>query len=177
MAEPLRHLLLLRHGLAEERGAAWPEAQRPLTAEGVQRTRAVLARLAALDLRADRLLTSPLVRARQTAALAVEAGLAASLEETAALAPGGPARAGLEAALAGLPAGGRLLLVGHEPDLGDLAAGLIGAAAGSIVLKKAGLAWLQRPAASGAAPWRLRLLIGPRQLLDGAARPGPLPLL
>jgi phosphohistidine phosphatase len=129
----------------------------------------VVARLAELDLRADRLVTSPLVRARQTAALAVEAGLAASLEEHTALEPGGAGLAGLHAHLAGLPAEGRLMLVGHEPDLGDLAVRLIGAAPGSLMLKKAGLAWLQASSVNRDAPWdspwRLRLLIGPRQLL------------
>ncbi|SBO44862.1 phosphohistidine phosphatase SixA [Cyanobium sp. NIES-981] len=159
------NLFLLRHGLAEERRADRPDALRPLTAEGVERTRAVVERLVALDLRADRLLTSPLVRARQTAALAVEAGLAPSLEEAAALEPGGSGLAGLRGQLAGLPAEARLVLVGHEPDLGDLAAHLIGAAPGTLLLKKAGLAWLQSSSASLEGPWRLRLLIGPRQLL------------
>ncbi|EDY37334.1 phosphohistidine phosphatase SixA [Cyanobium sp. PCC 7001] len=169
MADAMVHLLLLRHGLAEERRADRPEALRPLTPEGIRRTRAVVGRLAELDLRVDRLVTSPLARARQTAALALEAGLAPSLEEHTALEPGGAGLAGLHAHLADLPGEGRLMLVGHEPDLGDLAARLIGAAPGSLVLKKAGLAWLQAPSVNREvpweSPWRLRLLIGPRQLL------------
>ena len=67
----------------------------------------------------------------------------------------------------------RLALVGHEPDLGDLAARLLGAPLGSIALRKAGLALLVLPrsaqvrltdqAAAGA--WRLQLLLTPRTLL------------
>jgi phosphohistidine phosphatase len=54
-----------------------------------------------------------------------------------------------------------LVLVGHEPDLGDLAARLIGAPSGTITLKKAGVALLSL--GSGLA--QLRLLAGPKQLL------------
>jgi phosphohistidine phosphatase len=160
-------LLLLRHGIAEERGADRPDAERALTRRGLERTRAVLARLVALELVCDQLLTSPLRRARQTAALAVAEGLAPALGLAEALAPGGDPQPLLQQA-AGV---GRLALVGHEPDLGDLAARLIGAPAGSLVLKKAGVALLQRDPAPGdgaPGPWRLRLLLGPAQLLGGS---------
>ncbi|MFO7629117.1 MAG: histidine phosphatase family protein, partial [Prochlorococcaceae cyanobacterium] len=143
---PLRELVLLRHGIALDREVAAAEAMadgdRPLTGRGRERTRAVLERLRQLDLVADRLLTSPLRRARQTADLALAAGLAPELEQSAALAPGGDPLPLLElwAAAAVAPGErGRLLLVGHEPDLGLLAARLIGAPAGSIALRKAGV--------------------------------------
>lgn len=155
-------LLLLRHGIAAEPSADRPDAERPLTPRGEERTRAVLQRLVALELGCDQLLTSPLLRARQTAELAVAAGLAPALGVAEALAPGGDPLPLLEQA-AGV---GRLLLVGHEPDLGNLAARLIGAPAGSLLLKKAGVALLQR---QGPGPaWRLLLLLGPAQLLGGS---------
>jgi phosphohistidine phosphatase len=156
-------LLLLRHGLAEDRGGGCPDAERALTPLGVERTRQVVRRLVALDLGCERLLSSPLRRARQTAELAVSAGLASALELTEALAPGGDPLPLLQQALGP----GRLALVGHEPDLGDLAARLIGAPAGSLVLKKAGVALLELPAAEP-GHGRLRLLLGPRQLLGGS---------
>jgi phosphohistidine phosphatase len=126
-------------------------------------------------MRADRLLASPLARARQTAELAVAAGLAPRLELAEALAPGGDPLPLIGTWLAELgPSGGsrrRLALVGHEPDLGLLVARLIGAVPGSIDLRKAGLAVLRLPgpATSGlAGRARLRLLLAPRLLLAGS---------
>jgi phosphohistidine phosphatase len=159
----MAELLLLRHGLAEERSGACPDGERALTPLGVERTRKVVRRLVALELGCDRLLSSPLRRARQTAELAVAAGLASALELAEALAPGGDPVPLLQQTLGP----GRLALVGHEPDLGDLAARLIGAPPGSLVLKKAGVALLELPAA-GVGHGRLRLLLGPRQLLGGS---------
>lgn len=166
MVEPKRQLLLLRHGIAEERRSDRPDGERVLTPRGVERTRAVLARLVELDFACDQLLTSPLRRALQTAELAVAAGLAPGLGVAEALAPGGDPLPLLERS-AGM---GHLALVGHEPDLGDLAARLIGAPAGALVLKKAGVAVLQQYS-GGLGPhgcWRLRVLLGPAQLLGGS---------
>lgn len=158
----LAELLLLRHGIAEERSPGRDDAERALTPRGERRTRRVIERLVALDLGCDQLLSSPLRRARQTAELAVAAGLAPALRLAPALAPSGdPLPLLTPQALA---VGARLALVGHEPDLGDLAARLIGAPAGSLVLKKAGFALLQ----ADQARWRLRLLLGPAQLLAGS---------
>ena len=71
-----RELLLVRHGIAEERAEAADDAQRSLTPEGRERTIAQLRSLVELDLNCDLVLSSPLVRARQTAELAVQVGLA-----------------------------------------------------------------------------------------------------
>jgi phosphohistidine phosphatase len=87
MAPRKRELLLLRHGIAEERAEGLGDAQRCLTPEGRQRTMAQLQGLVELGLSCDLVLSSPLVRARQTAELAVQAGLAPELELAAALAP------------------------------------------------------------------------------------------
>ena len=59
----------------------------------------------------------------------------------------------------------RLALVGHEPDLGQLAARLIGAPAGAVTLKKAGVALVALP--QDGYPARLKLLLSPRSLLAG----------
>ena len=163
-------LLLLRHGIAadavDEPGLdpLLADGSRPLTPAGRRRTAAVLQRLLTLDLTCNQLFTSPLLRARQTAELAVQAGLAPALSEAPALAPGGDAAGWLRQHSAGeLPDGQRWALVGHEPDLSSLAAGLIGADPGSLQLKKAGVALLawspEQPRA------RLLLLVPPRALL------------
>lgn len=162
MARP--ELLLIRHGIAVERAPDCPDARRPLTPAGRSRTAAVLARLRALDLRCDRLLTSPLLRARQTAELAVVAGLCPAFEVAAGLAP----EADPWPLLRCSDGVDRLALVGHEPDLGALAAALIGAPAGSLVLKKAGIALLVLDGSGPRPQGRLRLLMGPAQLLAGS---------
>jgi phosphohistidine phosphatase len=196
MAPSGPRLLLLRHGIAEDRSEERPDGLRALTPAGRRRTTAVLERAVALGLAVDRLVSSPLVRARQTAELALGAGLAPSLELATALEPGADPLPLLARWLASTPTAGappagtdpppaanspgaagarslRLALVGHEPDLGDLAARLLGAPSGSIALRKAGLAVLVLPrsaqarledqAAAGA--WRLHLLLTPRVLL------------
>lgn len=160
----MAELLLLRHGIAEEGRPDLADGERALTRRGIARTRALLERLVALDLGCHRLLTSPLRRARQTAELAVQAGLAPALELAAGLAPGGDAwpltlqPGSLE----------RLALVGHEPDLSHLAARLIGAPAGALSLKKAGVALLHCDAPLACGGWRLRLLLAPAALLGGS---------
>ena len=174
-------LLLLRHGIAEERSPERPDRTRALTDKGRQRTRAVLERALALGLVADQLLSSPLTRARQTAEIARSVGLAPSLELSETLEPGHDPLPLLVTALAARakarpgsaelspqrsgPQPRRLLLVGHEPDLGRLAARLLGASPGAIELRKAGLALLELPAGPTPGSARLRLLLSPRSLL------------
>lgn len=182
---PAAELLLLRHGIAEPRQEGRADAVRALTAAGRRRCAAVLERLRQRGLAADRLLSSPLVRARQTAELAVQADLAPALELAESLAPGGSPLPQLATWLASLPTQAgqrpRLLLVGHEPDLGELASALIGAPAGAIALRKSGLALLRcgAPAAAAAVDQAavpeasrrplasLRLLVTPGLLAGG----------
>ena len=149
-------LVLLRHGIAEPRLAGRDHPDRPLTSAGRQRTRLVMAALVQRGLRLDRLLSSPYRRALQTAELALEAGLAPELAVDERLAPGGA----LEALLT--PWDGRIGLVGHEPDLSDLACVLLGCPPGALVLKKAGVIQLRR---SG-GQWQLQALLRPALLID-----------
>jgi phosphohistidine phosphatase len=183
MAAAVLELLLLRHGIAEERRPDRPDGSRQLTDAGRVRTRAVLERAASLGLKADRLLSSPLTRARQTGEIAVAVGLARGLELAQSLEPGGDplpqlpawfgqgtgAAAADQEAEAPAEAPCRLLLVGHEPDLGELAARLLGAPSGSIALRKAGMALLRLPALPGgtslAGTARLEWLVPPKLLL------------
>lgn len=162
-------LLLLRHGIAEERGGLVPDAARALTERGRERTAAVLRALVARGFAADRLIASPLRRARETAELAVTAGLAPALELAEALLPGGQPLAALPIWLATLESAEcsrpRLMLVGHEPDLSTLAAQLLGAPPGGLTLRKAGLAVLRLPRTANPGEAHLRLLLTPRLLL------------
>ena len=61
-------LYLIRHGLAAERGKDWPDdSKRPLTPEGIARLRKEARGLNAVGVTFDQIVTSPLIRARQTA--------------------------------------------------------------------------------------------------------------
>jgi phosphohistidine phosphatase len=121
-------LYLLRHGDAE--AGSGDDAARRLTAKGERQARAAGRAMAILGLPVDACLTSPKVRAAQTARLACEA-LGLEAEEAEDL-RGGPFDG------PGLAAGrGAVLLVGHEPDFSGEIGRLSGANA---KLKKGGLA-------------------------------------
>jgi phosphohistidine phosphatase len=140
-------LYVLRHGVAEERGEAWPDdRRRPLTAEGKAKTREVATGLHALGVAPDAIFSSPLVRARQTAEIvALELGLVKALRETRHLEPGAAPAALFAAIREAAPNADAVMLVGHEPDLGVLVARLLGGEGGALdcPLKKAGLARLE----------------------------------
>ena len=66
-------LYLIRHGIAAERGKDWPDdSKRPLTPEGIARLRKAARGLNALGVGFDQIVTSPLVRTRQTAEVFAE---------------------------------------------------------------------------------------------------------
>jgi phosphohistidine phosphatase len=148
-------LYLIRHGKAAAAADALSDAERPLTADGAEEMRRVARRLAKLGVRFDAVLTSPLLRARETADVLVEAGIAGAVEECPALAPGGTLEEVLEdLARRGARGAERLALVGHEPTLSDWAARLAGAPGGSFGLKKGGMIGLElseRPPFEGRA--------------------------
>jgi phosphohistidine phosphatase len=132
-------LYLVRHAIAAERGEEWPDdAKRPLTERGIARFREGVAALKTLDVTVDEIFTSPLVRTKQTAEL-LAAGVTGkpSLKLLEALAPDHtPAQ--IMSQLAKAAKRRRIALVGHEPDLGHLAAHLLGAQR-SIPFKKGGM--------------------------------------
>src|SRR5262245_33861610 len=138
MATPTE-LYLVRHAIAAERGSEWPDdTKRPLTERGINRFKEVVKGLRHLDIAVDEIFTSPLVRARQTAEL-LAAGLdgKAPVKVLDALAPGHTS-ASVMTQLARVAKRRRVALVGHEPDLGELAAHLIGAGR-ALAFKKGGV--------------------------------------
>ena len=152
-------LLLLRHGIAEERLGELDHPDRALTARGRRRTRAVIDALVCRGVCVERLITSPYRRALETAQIACEAGLSGQLEQQPRLQPGG------DAALLVKDLSGRVGLVGHEPDLSDLACSLLGLVPGSLVLRKAGAMQLRGSGGS----WQLHALLRPGLLLGSDA--------
>lgn len=121
-------IYLLRHGAAEPHDG--DDAARRLTAEGVRQSEAAGRALATLGANVDACLTSPKVRATDTARLACRA-LGTKAEVADELGGGGFDSLGLAAGR------GDALLVGHEPDFSDEIARLTGA---KVKLAKGGLA-------------------------------------
>ncbi|HEV7847005.1 MAG TPA: phosphoglycerate mutase family protein [Thermoleophilaceae bacterium] len=125
-------LWLLRHGDAADGS---PDAARPLTERGEEQGRAAGLALKALGVELSACLTSPRVRAADTARLACEPlGVEPQLEPKLA---GGPFDA--EALAAGL--GDHVLLVGHDPDLSMAVHSLTGA---QVRMKKGALAGVEQ---------------------------------
>jgi phosphohistidine phosphatase len=161
-----RQLWLLRHAEAEPHGVR-PDSERRLTERGKQQARAAGLALMRLDVSFDAVLFSPKARARETAELAAEAW---SKDARAQLLLHQPLAGGFEAAqaidaLSSVGADGRVLLVGHEPDLSRVVAELTG---GRVDLKKGGLAAVRLENASG----ELVILVRPRELALIAGVPG-----
>lgn len=156
-------LLLLRHGIAEDAGPAtgYEDAPRALTQEGIARMRLAAAGVRALDLSVDAVISSPLVRCRQTGEIVAEAlGLEPAQDPR--LAPGMDID-GVEDLLIEHPGAQTVLLCGHQPDLSLLVAALT--AGGSVEFRKGSLAvlGLDAPRRGGG---RLRALYPPASLRE-----------
>jgi phosphohistidine phosphatase len=155
-------LFLLRHAHAGD-PAAWhgEDADRPLSEKGEQQARRLGAFLAGVGFRTDALVSSPKLRARQTAELVGSAiGAAVRLDER--LGRGvDPATVDAIVADAGTPA--RIVLSGHDPDFSELLAWLSGS--DGLSMKKGSFARIDvsGPVADGRAT--LRWLVPP-DLLD-----------
>jgi phosphohistidine phosphatase len=163
------NLYLMRHGIAvaADQPGIESDSARPLTAKGTKRMRRAARGLRRLGISFDALLTSPLVRARQTAEIVADAlGLEAQFEEIPELAP----ESSVDHLISGLirfQDREHLLLVGHNPLLTHASSFFI---AGKkeirleIDLKKGGLCCIEvdglPPSTQGTLHWSLT----PKQL-------------
>ena len=141
-------LYLIRHGIAEEKETDIKDEERKLTKEGRQKTEKVAQRLKNLDLHFDLIVTSPLVRARQTADILIAARLSSQLEESHHLSPDGNIQSWLTDWFEPkkYPEKTQLALVGHEPCLSNWAEILLwGEAKDSLLLRKAGMIGIKLP--------------------------------
>ena len=150
-----RQVWLLRHAEAEPHGTR-TDAQRKLTERGEQQAAAAGTALEKLAGGFELALTSPKVRAAETARIALASLGGAPAQEFAPLADALDGRGVIEQARA-LGADGRLLLVGHEPQLSTLVAELTGAHAD---LKKGGIAVVRLDGGGG----ELAVLLRPREI-------------
>ncbi len=117
-------LYIMRHGPAEDFSVTGRDGDRKLTSSGRDRTRDVAKLLAANDEAPLRIFTSPLVRTRETADIVAHVAGVASVVVANELAPGGDSST-LARQIAAEDHD-RVMMVGHEPDLGDLVAELVG---------------------------------------------------
>jgi phosphohistidine phosphatase len=115
-------VIVLRHGPAESRDPQrWPDDERrPLSREGRRSTRDVADGLAVLEPKARTILTSPATRARSTAEIVRERLSAPKPAEWAELRPEAPTAALLERLARHHDPNETVVLVGHEPQLGEL---------------------------------------------------------
>ena len=181
-------IYILRHGKAEERPSGISsDAKRRLTESGRNEMEQVASGIAALGIRPDRIISSPLVRARETAEI-IRGRLL--LEQDSGR---GPARIGIwqelkpesdvlgaHGRLAAMAPDSGVMLVGHEPHLSSLASSMITRRPGrtaardmrayadapdaAINLKKGGLAIIRANADARVMRGFLRSLMTPKQL-------------
>ncbi len=157
---------LVRHAIAEPNDSArWPDdSQRPLTAAGIERFRAVARGLRRLGIEIDAMLASPYVRAWHTAKLLTKEAAWPAPEELRALEPSTSPPVCLDALRDRRES--TLALVGHQPQLSELASLLLAGDERSLHLElKKGAAMCLRfegkPEAGNAA---LRWSMSPRIL-------------
>ena len=145
-------MILWRHAEAAD-GA--PDHARKLTAKGVKQAEKIAAFLHQHLPDGTRILVSPAARTQQTAA-----ALTNRFTLAPAIAPGASAQAVLQAAH-WPAAGGTVLVVGHQPTLGEVAAQLLGCNDYALNIRKGALWWFSQREREGSAEVTLRLVIAP----------------
>ena len=165
---------LVRHAPAAPRGVTFhSDSDRPLTEVGAKKMRRHVRALRHMRVHLDAVLTSPCLRARQTAEIVAE-GMNPSprLETCPGLAPDG-ALEGVIEQLAQLPLSSAVALVGHNPDLSHLASTLLGDTPDvHIDFKKGGVCRIDISRLSTPLQGRLRWLMTGGQLRSVAKARG-----
>ena len=133
-------LYLLRHGIAIPRGTpGFPNDDRPLTDEGRKKMEREAAGMSVILPEISCILSSPLRRTKETAAIVAEAlGLHNGIQEREELLPDAPVER-MKDLLTAFRTNARILMVGHGPTIGEFASLLIGPPGSRIAFKKGGL--------------------------------------
>jgi phosphohistidine phosphatase len=162
------NLYILRHGIAVEPGTPDFEndSERPLIPKGERRLHSAAAAMKKLELSFDLILSSPFIRAKQTAEIvAGELKLKKRLEFSDELAPGGSFNALIHALNELKPTLENVLLVGHEPYLSRLISLLVSGGENTTVeMKKGGLCKLEVGELRHGQCARLAWLLTPAQM-------------
>jgi len=156
-------ICLLRHAIAADLSPdILRDEDRPLTKKGVEKIRLGALGMARMGLRFDRILTSPILRARQTAEIVAEALKADDLLTLAKELGFGFSCQAVCGLLERGNFGDSVLLVGHQPDLGMLGGWLLGG--NDLPLRKGALALIEVLGAPEPRSGVLHWLLAPRQL-------------
>ena len=120
-------IILIRHAKAENRDAnSWPDDDlRPLTAEGRAEQRAATKAMKAMGIKFDFLVTSPLLRARETTDIVAKGYRWTEAPQVAEELGHGYGVSAVVKLLAKFPPDATVAMVGHEPDLSDLTGALV----------------------------------------------------
>jgi phosphohistidine phosphatase len=167
-------IYLVRHGIAGPASATVTDANRSLTPDGTRKMTRAAAGLKQLGVVPAVVLSSPLRRAEETAAiLARVLAPRLAVEIYPLLAPGSDPAAVLHA-LAAYRKADSLILVGHQPDLGELASYLVTGSSNLATLpfKKGGVAAVRVAAVPPRAPGSLEWFLTPKQLRAIGGREG-----
>jgi phosphohistidine phosphatase len=149
-------MILWRHADAEDAGPKGDLARR-LTKKGRKQAER-MAQWLTPRLEGDwRILCSPAQRALET----VEP-LGRAFEVSDAVTTSASARDVIEAA--GWPDGARVLVVGHQPTLGEVAAHLLGGAAGEVSVRKGAILWFATRGREGRTETLLKVVLDPETL-------------
>ncbi len=153
---------MLRHGEAGNRQKMIAaDTKRALTAVGREEIAEVAKGMSRLKINLDKILTSPLVRARETADIVAKNQKTATVEEWGELKPEGSRKEFYER-LSKLRSDSTVLVVGHEPYLSTMILEIMGSPSGHLMLKKGGLARLQVSAFAPKIRGELRWLLSPK---------------
>ena len=154
-------LLLWRHAEAEDPAAGQEDLERRLTDKGERQAIAMAKWLRAHGPKEPRILVSPAVRTQQTAR-----ALGLAYETVPAIAPGASVADILAAAAWPKAKNARqaVILVGHQPVLGQVAAQLVSGRSGHWAVKKGALWWLQYRARDGHGETVIRCVVAPETL-------------
>ena len=162
------NLYILRHGIAVEPGTPGFEndSDRPLVPKGERRLRKAAAAMRKMEVSFDLILSSPFVRAKQTAEIVADGlKLKKRLQFSDALVSGGSAKALIRQLSELEPAPESVLLVGHEPDLSRLISLLVaGDEFAAVEMKKGGLCKLETAELQPDQCARLAWLLTPAQM-------------
>jgi len=148
------NIYIVRHGVAEDVSSDGTDGKRALTAEGRKKMKEAAAGFAALENGIGRIVSSPLVRAWQTAEILANI-LGNEVEEMRELAPGHSPKQVLNRLIDMQDADG-VMLAGHQPDCSELASYLLGSA--SVEFKKGAICKIQidrMTAGAGILIWHL----------------------
>lgn len=162
------NLFILRHGLAVEPGTAGyaKDSERPLISKGKRKLWKIAQAIESMEISFDWIVSSPYLRARQTAEIIAEAlDLRKKVECSETLTPAGSAKKLIELLNHREPTPDDVLLVGHEPYLSDLISLLVaGDASMSVAMKKGGLCKLSADALAHDRCAILEWLLTPKQM-------------